>query len=127
LRLHAQVSVEAKVDKDKVNTGEVFTYTVKIRGEFENPELTLPKFKNFKIVSQSQSKSYSFKEGKVEIEFKLVYQLFAPNPGIFEIEEVIVKDKGRKYKSKSILIKVKGKPLKEKRKISPYIEKGINI
>ncbi|HIE35777.1 MAG TPA: hypothetical protein EYP89_00875 [Candidatus Omnitrophica bacterium] len=127
LKLNAQIIIEAKVDKDKVETGEIFTYTVKIKGEFEDPKIVLPKFKNFKIISQNQTKSYSFKEGRIEVEFDLVYELIASKPGVFKIEEVIVKDKGKRYKSNSIIIQVEGRPLEEKKKILPYIEKGIEI
>lgn len=119
--------IEVKVSKDKVETGEVFTYRIKIEGSFTQPELTLPEFKDFKVISQSRSKNYAFKQGRKKVIHNLVYQLFAPNPGVFTIKEAVLEDRGKKFKSKSITIDVKGRPLKEKRKILPYIEKGIEI
>ena len=121
-----QKAIEVEVDKTSVETGEVFTYTIKIEGIFHKPNLDLPDFENFKIVSQSQSKNYrQEKEGLKRI-IVLKYFLFAPAAGSFTIDPSVLEDGDRKFKSKSITIKAKGKPLEEKRKIQPYIEKGTN-
>jgi hypothetical protein len=119
--------IEVEISKNKVETGEVFTYTVKIEGIFHKPHLTLPNFDDFKFVSQNQSKSVSREKEGVKRIIILKYFLFAPKPGSFKIEPATLEDKGKKYKSKAISIKVKGKPLEEKRRIQPYIDKGTNI
>jgi len=116
-----------KVSKTKVKTGEVFIYTVVIKGSFSSPTVILPKFKDFKVLSRSESKSYSLVKGKTKVYFKIVYYLFASKPGAFIIPRVVIKDKIRRYKSKLIVIKVKGKPLKNRKKILPYIKTGTNI
>ena len=84
-------------------------------------------FKNFRVASQQQSKSYAFKEGKTKMIINITYGLFAVESGVFIIEPVILEDDGKKHRSKAIKIKVIGKPLKEQKKITPYIEEGTKI
>lgn len=119
--------VTASVDKEKVRTAEVFTYQVEIKGEFTSPKIALPDFKDFRVVAQNQSKSYSFKEGKTHLTLKLTLMLFASNPGTFTISEVIVEDKESRFMSNSITIVVTGKPLEKKRLIPRDIDSGIDI
>lgn len=119
--------IEVKTDKSVVETGEIFIYEVKVDGDFTSPEIILPEFKNFKIVSQNQSKSYSIKENKMRLVLNLTYYLFAANPGIFSIEEVVIKDEEKEFKGEAVSIEVTGLPLEKKKKIIPYIEKGINL
>lgn len=119
--------IEVKTDKSVVETGEIFIYEVKVDGDFTSPEIILPEFKNFKIVSQNQSKSYSIKENKMHLVLNLTYYLFAANPGIFSIEEVVIKDEEKEFKGETVSIEVTGFPLEKKKKIIPYIEKGINL
>jgi hypothetical protein len=119
--------MEAKVDKNKVETGEIFTYTLKIEGDFSSPKLALPDFRDFKIVSQNQTKSYSFKDNKARLQFNLIYHLVVAHPGTFTIKEAILEDKERKFKSNSIVVEVSGKPLEDKKKLAPYIEQGTDI
>ena len=120
-------TIVVKSDKKVVKTGEIFTYTVKIEGLFSNPSLIMPKFKDFKIISQSHSKNYSFGGGQTKTIINLTYLLFAHKPGVFVITPVILEDGDKKYESKPLTIKVKGKPLEEKKKILPYIQSGIDI
>lgn len=119
--------IEVEVDKNKIETGEIFAYTIKIEGIFHKPHLTLPNFDDFKFVSQSQSKSIRQEKDRIKRIITLKYFFFAPKPGTFKIEPATLEDKGKKYKSKTISIKVKGKPLEEKRRIQPYIDKGTDI
>lgn len=123
----AEELIIVKVDKEVVNTGEIFTYTAEVKGEFTSPEVFPPEFKNFTVVFQNQSRNYSFKDDKIILEFSLTYQLFASQPGEFTIEELIVKDGKKEFKGRSFIIKVEGKPLEEKRKVLPYIDSGIDI
>ena len=107
--------IEVELSKNKVKVGEVFTYTIKIKGDFVLPKLILPEFKDFKVVGQSQSQSYSFSFGKTSLEFYIVYKLLAIKPGKFKLGEVIVKDKNRTFKSESKTIEVIGKPMEDKK------------
>lgn len=123
----AQARLEAKVSKDKVATGEIFTYTIKGEADSVSAKLILPDFENFVIVSQNQAQNYSLKNTKTVIEFVLVYGLLAPRPGSFLIKEAVLKDKGSEGRTKPINIEVSGKPLEDKRKIQPYLERGTDI
>jgi hypothetical protein len=119
--------VEAKTSKQKVNTGEIFTYTIKIEGEFTAPKLKLPEFKNFIIVSRSEQRNYTVKSGGMRFQEKLILNLLCPKPGTFTIEGFLVEDKGKKITSNPVTIEATGKPLEEKPKPLPYTGKGIDI
>lgn len=120
--------IDVKVDKRKVETGEIFTYEVTVQGDLDvSAKLKLPKFKDLRVVSQSQSRNYSIKSGVAKTTLNFTYHIFAPNPGVYTIEPVTLESGENKYQSRVITIKVRGKPLKEKMKILPYIKKGINL
>ena len=119
--------IKASVDKTKISTGELFTYTLVVEGVFSKPKVVPPKFKDFKIASQTQSQSYSLSGKDSQITIKLVYSLFAENSGEFTIAAGQVLDKQREYKSNSIVILVEGKPLSEKKKILPLLKEGLEI
>lgn len=120
--------IEVKVDKKKVETGEIFTYEITVQGNLEaSAQLKLPEFKDFRVVSRSHSRNYSIKSGLAKTTLNFTYHIFAPNPGIYVLEPVTLESEENKYQSRAITIKVRGKPLKEKMKILPYIEKGTNL
>lgn len=119
--------VKATVDKNKVSTGESLTYTVTIDGVFQDPQITPPEFKEFKVNSQSHSQNYSFSESGTKINTKLSYTLFALKAGNFSLGPTVVEDRGKEYRSNVVDITVEGKPFKEKKKILPYIEDGLSI
>ncbi|MCK9573451.1 MAG: BatD family protein [Candidatus Omnitrophica bacterium] len=120
-------TIEASVDKRKVATGEIFTYTLKVDGEFISPKLTIPKFNDFTIVSQNQQRQYTSKGSNTALTVKITYHLLALNPGNFAIEGASVKDKEKELKAQTIVIEATGKAVKEKIKVAPQIEKGIDI
>ena len=120
--------VSAKVDKRKIETGEIFTYAVTVQGNLElSAQLKLPDFKDLKVVSQRQSRNYTIKNGQAKTTITFTYHIFASKPGTYTIEPTTLENKENKYQSQKITIKVRGKPLKEKKKIQPYIDKGINL
>ncbi len=119
--------ITVSVDKQEVETGEVFTYKIKVNGEFTQPKVTLPRFKDFKLASQSHSKSYSVGNTKTAVKINLVFYLFATEPGTFTIEPVVLKSAEGRYESKAITINAKGEALKDKRKILPYLKRGTNL
>lgn len=122
-----RISIIAKVDKKNVETGEVFTYTLEIKGTFRNPKIKPPDFKDFKVVAQSQSQQYYYQNNQLRVSYRLKYKLMATNPGTFIIKQAVIEDENKKYQSDEITINVRGKPLKEKKKIAPYIGGGIEI
>ena len=116
------------VDKTKLETGEVFTYSIAVNGEFsEDARITPPDFSPFKIVTQNQSRNYSFHEGKMSFSVTFVYRLIAPEPGTFTIAETVLKDNGKEIKSATFTITVEGRPLKEKEKVLPYINGATDL
>ena len=120
--------IDATVDKRKVETGEIFTYEVIVQGNLDvSDKLKLPEFKELRVVSRSQSRNYSIKSGVAKTTLNFTYHIFAPNPGVYTIEPVTLESGENKYQSRVITIKVRGKPLKEKMKILPYIKKGTNL
>ncbi len=119
--------LEAKVNKEKVETGEVFSYHLKIEGYFDQPQVKLPRFEGFEVASQSQSQSYSFEQGRQKLIMNLTYFLFASEPGTYTLKEVILEDNGKKFQTPPITIEVYGEPIAKKQKLLPYIEKGTNL
>ena len=120
--------IDVKTDKKNVETGEIFIYEVIVQGNLElSAQLKLPKFKDLKVVSQNQSRNYSIKNGLAKTTIDFTYHIFAPNPGVYTIEPVTLENGKNKYQSQAITIKVSGKPLEEKKKILPYIEKGMKL
>ncbi|MFA5008852.1 MAG: BatD family protein [Candidatus Omnitrophota bacterium] len=119
--------IEVSTNKRTVKTGEIFTYTLKIEGEFHSPKLDIPKPDNFTIASQSQQRQYTSKGNGTLLIVKITYQLFATNPGTFSIKGASVTDKDKKIEAQTIVIEVTGKPLKGKTNVTPYIRKGIDI
>ena len=120
--------IEVKIDKKKVETGEIFTYEIIVQGNLEtSAQLKLPEFKDLKVVSQSQSRNYSVKEGLAKTTINFTYHIFAPNPGVFNIEPATLESEENKYQSRAVTIKARGKPLEEKKKILPYIKKGTSL
>lgn len=114
--------IDALADKKAAETGEIFIYTIKIEGYFNNPVLSIPEFKNLSVVSSLQSKSYSFYKGKQKTLMTLNFEIFAEKPGVYRIGPATLENENKTYKSRIITIKITGKPLKDKMKIQPYIE-----
>jgi len=120
--------IEVKIDKKKVETGEIFTYEIIVQGNLEaSAQLRLPEFKDLKVVSQSQSRNYSIKGGLAKTTINFTYHIFAPNPGVFTIEPATLESGENKYQSRAVTVRAKGKPLEEKKKIMPYIKKGTSL
>ncbi len=121
-------TLAATVNKNKVTTGEIFTYVAKANGEFMAPKLKLPEFKNFVIVSKAEQRSYTAKESGIHFEEKLILNLMCPKPGVFTIEGFSVEDKGKKLTANSLTIEATGRPIEEKSKPRPpYNGEGIDI
>jgi len=123
----AKSPIEATVDKPSVETGEIFTYTITVEGTFKTPKLILPDFKKVGIVAQSQSRRYITVNSKRRLQTIIRFSLFARKPGTLKLGPAALEEGRRRYKTKPVVIKITGKPLDEKQKISPYIESGIRL
>ncbi len=119
--------IEATTSKRTVITGEVFTYTLKIEGEFHSPKLQLPNLADFTIVSQKQQRQYVAKGKSTMLTIKITYDLLAPNPGNFTIEGASVTSKDKRIATQPITIEVTGEALKNKNTATPRIKKGIDL
>lgn len=120
-------NLKAVVDKNKVETGEIFTYKITVEGEFINPQLDIPALKDFAIIAQGQSRNYTTKGDKTVITLNINYQLMAVKPGTFTIDAVALKDQSQQLKSIPLRIEVSGKPLQDKQKLLPYLENATEI
>ncbi len=123
----AEETIEVQVDKERLRVGEIFNYNIKINGEFSSPRFSLPEFKDFYVVAQTQSQNYSFLGSKFNLSLVLKYQLLALKPGEFILEGISIRDGAYVFKSKPLKIVVSGEPLKDKRKILPFIEKAVPL
>ncbi|MDD4955204.1 MAG: BatD family protein [Candidatus Omnitrophica bacterium] len=119
-------TIEAKVSKNTVTTGEIFTYTLKTEGEFTAPKLKLPVFDNFTIVSQSRKERNS-KGQAIKLMLEITYGMFAASPGKFTIAGASITDGNKKIETQPIAIEVTGKPMEKKSKIAPPPGRGIDI
>ncbi|MFO8052746.1 MAG: BatD family protein [Candidatus Omnitrophota bacterium] len=120
-------SVKVEVSKDKVKTGETFSYLITIEGEFSDPSLQLPDFDNFRIISTKKSKNFSYQKDKINAKIKITYFLLCPEPGSFTIKPVKITDNNKTYKSNSVKITATGESLEGKKELQPYIEGGTKI
>ncbi|MEI8350274.1 MAG: BatD family protein [Candidatus Omnitrophota bacterium] len=120
-------TVNATADKDHIETGEIFTYTITIEGKFSDPQLTLPVLKDFIVVAEAQSRNYVTKAGKTIMTLKLEYKLTAAKPGTFVIGPAEVKDRSARIQSGSLQIEVSGRSLQDKQKILPFLENATEI
>ena len=119
--------IKASVDKTKITTGEIFTYSLSIDDDYLQATLIPPDFKGLNVVSYRQSKSFNSIDKKTKTIHTISYFLFAQNPGAITIKPAILKVSEKEYKTSSITLKVEGIPLEQKLKILPYIEKGTNL
>lgn len=120
--------IEAKVGAKSVETGEIFTYEIAVNGELDlSAQLQLPDFGGLSIVSESQYRDYSLDANTEKTTLTFIYYIFASEPGVYTIGPAILENDGIQYQSRSITIKAGGKPLEEKNRIQPYIEKGQSL
>lgn len=102
-----EISLKAKVDKTKIASNQTFTYTFTITSFERNlPAPQIPKFKNFKILSQSQSSTTSFAKSKVKIVIAYAFVLAPVDIGKFEIEPSTIKIGNKIYAADVFKIEV---------------------
>ena len=119
--------IAASIDKKLVEPGTHIVYTLTVIGAFDDPQVNVPEFTDFAIISHNQSQGYSYINGKGGINFNLIYEIMPLKPGVFTIKGATLKTRDTEFKTDPITITVTGKSLEEKSKILPYAEKGIDI
>jgi hypothetical protein len=102
------VFVKAVSTKKEVVIGELFQYTLVIKGDFDRaPQVVLPDLKAFSMLGNTQSKGYS-QDGKVtQIYFLFEYTLKPQQAGIFTISPVRIVSDGKTYESETITLTVR--------------------
>jgi hypothetical protein len=123
----AQNEIKAEVNKTKLTTDEVLTYTLIISSDEKKiPQPQLPDFKGLSIISQAQSSQMSLANGKMKVSLVYAYGLAAPEPGKFEIKPSSIKIGGKTYSTDSFKIEVskgEGEPPAFRPKESPALPK----
>ncbi len=105
--------VKVSVDKNKVKTGEVFTYRINLESKKRIKDIILPKFDGFKVISQNREQRYLFGKGGLKIKLRFTFKLIAYNPGIYTIDKVKIKVGNKVFESDSVTIEVRGSSIKE--------------
>ena len=101
---------DVTLSKDKVKAGEPFKYQVKITIEASNlPEIIPPEFKNFRVVSQSNSQRISSGKDGTTVAVDLQYILVASEEGRYDLPQAVVKYENQDLESPLKSIEVSGK------------------
>jgi hypothetical protein len=116
----ADTSIKAEVNKTSISTDNTLTYKLELTTTERNlPNLKLPKFEGFQVISQAQSSNVSFEKDEMKSQAVFEFILAPAEAGKFKIEPSVVQTKGKAYSTDSFEIDVtQGKPrppsLKEK-------------
>ena len=94
-----------------VKTGEVFTYTIRIEGQFTSPRIQTSDFGKLKVVGQSQSRNYRMSGGTKQVEAVFIYQLTAYEPGEYVLPKAEVTDGKKTYSADTLTVQVTGEPV----------------
>ena len=102
-----EVLIKADIDKDKITTDEALTYKITINSSDKDaPQLELPKFDGFQVISQAQSSTLSFSKSGAKSHLVYVYILAPQGVGKFKISPAVIKIKGRNYSTQSFEVEV---------------------
>lgn len=105
--LGADLSLTAKVNKNELNLGENFEFTIEIGGDFQiTPKIELPELEDFEIISKKSSYNFSIKGGKFLNQTEFIFVLKPKSEGEFIIGEAKIRYKGKDYKTEPIEITV---------------------
>jgi hypothetical protein len=103
----AETSVKAEVDKLSLSADKFITYKITVAStEKLSPELQLPDFKGFTVVSQGQSSSMSLSTGSVENSIVYAFVLGPQKEGVFTIQPAKVTVGDQVYATDSFEIQV---------------------
>ncbi|MBU0650728.1 BatD family protein [bacterium] len=101
------ISVKARVDKDKVYMDEKIIYTITVSGKSsKDAKVDMPDFAGFRAYSRGVSKSISIINGDVSSSNIYTYILEPGSAGKYDISPVAVDYNGKVYTSESVSIEV---------------------
>ncbi|MDR0676286.1 MAG: BatD family protein, partial [Elusimicrobiota bacterium] len=100
------ISLSASIDKNEVSIGEDVYYTINIKGILNPSQPKLQNIDGLSIFYTGSSSSISMINGAVSSNLKLTYIITPAREGIFQIPQVEIESKGRKYFSNSVSLKV---------------------
>jgi len=117
----SSVGVKAVSNKKELVVGELFQYTLVIKGEFPTaPQVFLPDLKAFSVAGNKQTKGYS-RDGKTtQVYFLFEYTLKPKQAGTLTILPARVLSQGKSYESEPITLTVREpSPVERLRKENP--------
>jgi hypothetical protein len=116
------IEFKVTVSPEEVKAGQVFKYQIAADVETDKlPEIELPEFKTFNVISRRTSKNISYKGKKAVVSVSLIYALVALEEGDLELPAAVIKSGPKKFPSPSARVKVSGKVLEfEKEKKIPH-------
>ncbi len=105
--LMAEIVIDAQVDRDQIQIGERFTYSVTVSGAMSLPDIEPPDFDGLQIVSgPSSSSSTQIINTQVSSSKSLSYTLRALKSGQVTIKPAKATHKRKNYLSQAITIEV---------------------
>jgi hypothetical protein len=112
-----QISLTARVNKEKISLDTTLTLTISLRGNFrQTPKIEMPKLDDFEIISNISQSNFNLKAGTVESRSELIYILLPKKEGKLNIGQAKINYQGREYKTEVIQVEVgppKAGPLKK--------------
>jgi len=123
--LYAQTQIKAEVDKTSIFQDQTLTYKLTITSsERQLPQPQVPKFEDFKILSQTQSSKVLLRENKLKTILVYTYILAPKEIGKLKIPSAVIKIKNTKLSSEAFEIEVKPpqkKTLQEEKPALPEV------
>jgi hypothetical protein len=121
----AQTSIRAELDKMSLTTDEALTYKlIIISSERELPQPQVADFKDFALISQAQSSTFSFVKGTARTILVYAFILAPTKTGKFQIGTSFIKLKQKTLSTEVFEVEVKdGKSKLKPQKKSPIPEK----
>jgi len=120
--------IKARVDKVTITTDDNITYELVITStEKKISQLELSKFEGFDVISQAQSSSISFVEGKTKTVLEYAFVLAPKDTGKLKIAPSKVKIQGKTYSTDSFEIEVTQGKIKPKTTLPESEEPQITL
>jgi hypothetical protein len=125
-----EFDVSASLSRSKITQTQIVQLTLRIDGTsddiYKNIQLPQMLTETFQILSTSQSSSFSYVNGKVNRNRQYQYNLRPIKSGIFIIDPIKVRYKGKGFATKPLRIVIKGSPnLKGSKNVALNTQKRI--
>jgi hypothetical protein len=121
------IEIKADISKKTIDINDTFVYFLQVKGNFKkNPQIIVPKFKNFEIIQTIQNHSFDFVAGKLKVKIKYSLVLRPLKVGKFKLPKFKIKTFLKTYEADEVEVEVIGKKKREKRreKIQPQESGG---